>query len=1019
MSVKKFKFISPGVFINEIDNSALPAVPQRIGPLVIGQTRRGPAMKPIKISSFSEFINVFGTPAPGVPSSDVYRNGAGNETSPSYAAYAAQAWLENNSPITVVRLLGEQHSDATTTGFAGWQTPTKVQSTDTTITNQGGAYGLFLINSSSTDFAGLLGGDDDKLNTTPQTGALAAIFYTKGGAAIRLSGALRQASAGDGSGNSASAGKFYQSSGAHHKFTLEVVQANSTEKFTFNFNENDPDYIRKVFNTNPTLLNSDINSTTKAYFLGETYDQFIKAQVGSGGAGGSTHGIILQLHNENIAFAEHRHGHQAAQSGWVISQHLGAPEEYNAAIMPKLFKFHTRKAGVYEMHNLKISIEDIKPARNDKNPYPTFSVSLRVVSDTDAKIKEVERFSGCNLNPNSSNYIARRIGDKFIDFDSVQRRNKEYGKFDNQSDFIRVEMDPDLDANGPEDPSLVPFGFFGPPRFKGFAIVGPSASAGLTHNAGYFNFGASHSTTDGSNIYNNTGSAELPVAHLHDNVYLLTGSSSGTGKPAIDELGFTGSFLFPTIQLRVSSSEDGLPSNSKAYHGLRVTRTAASSIYDHSLIDIVRPFPDSDLNGDAPSIFANYSNLPANMEIPVIFSLDDVHQSKTAAGGLSTHVHAHSSGSRSRGHSISALASGITKGGTTKTGWEATVLFGADRFTMPLFGGFDGLNILEKDPFGNHILTPGGVSATEISSYAYNTVKQAMDIVSDAEEVEYNILLAPNVTDPTLTQHLVDIAEDRGDALAIIDIEGDFTPAAESTLSYKNRIGSVENAVKKMKDRLVDSSFAACYYPYVQIVDRLSNNLVFVPPSVVALGTLSNSEAQEKLWFAPAGFNRGGLSSGQAGLPVVGITQKLSKTERDQLYDVNINPIASFPSEGIVVFGQKTLQAVPSALDRINVRRLLIFLKKEISRIANNILFDQNAQVTWNRFTGAVEPFLRGVRAGLGLEDFKIVLDETTTTPDLIDRNILYAKIFLKPTKSIEYIAIDFNISNQGAAFDD
>ena len=222
-----------------------------------------------------------------------------------------------------------------------------------------------------------------------------------------------------------------------------------------------------------------------------------------------------------------------------------------------------------------------------------------------------------------------------------------------------------------------------------------------------------------------------------------------------------------------------------------------------------------------------------------------------------------------------------------------------------------------------------------------------------------------------------------------------------------------------MKDRSIDSSYAAAYFPWVQILDPIADRLVYTPPSVVALGTISNSENKSELWFAPAGFNRGGLTSGAAGVPVVGITQKLTSKQRDTLYEANINPIASFPSEGIVVFGQKTLQVTPSALDRINVRRLLIFLKKEVSRIANGILFDQNVQVTWNRFTGKIEPFLRSVQTGLGLTEFKVVLDSSTTTPDLIDRNVLYAKIFLKPARAIEYIAIDFNISNTGAAFDD
>ena len=161
------------------------------------------------------------------------------------------------------------------------------------------------------------------------------------------------------------------------------------------------------------------------------------------------------------------------------------------------------------------------------------------------------------------------------------------------------------------------------------------------------------------------------------------------------------------------------------------------------------------------------------------------------------------------------------------------------------------------------------------------------------------------------------------------------------------------------------------------------------------------------------------MTGGAAGVPVVAVTEKLTSEDRDKLYEANINPIASFPSEGIVVFGQKTLQVTPSALDRINVRRLMIYIKREISRIASGILFDQNVPATWARFTNQVEPLLASVKSRLGLTEFRVVLDETTTTPDLIDRNILYAKIFLKPARSIEFIAIDFNITRTGAAFVD
>jgi phage tail sheath protein FI len=270
---------------------------------------------------------------------------------------------------------------------------------------------------------------------------------------------------------------------------------------------------------------------------------------------------------------------------------------------------------------------------------------------------------------------------------------------------------------------------------------------------------------------------------------------------------------------------------------------------------------------------------------------------------------------------------------------------------------------------------------------------------------------------------MLDTARSRADCLAIIDIDGGYVPPADRS-SYGNdsdsaNQGKASTAANNLRSRQINNSYGTAYYPWVQVRDPDSGIRFFSPPSVAALGTYAYSQAQSEIWFAPAGFNRGGLTEGAAGIPISGISERLTSKDRDKLYENNINPIASFPAEGLVVFGQKTLQSTRSALDRVNVRRLMIFVKKEISRISSQLLFDPNTQVTWDRFTGQVRPLLQSVKTRLGLEDFKVVLDKTTTTPDLVDRNVMYAKIFLKPTRAIEFIALDFIITNTGASFDD
>ena len=326
-----------------------------------------------------------------------------------------------------------------------------------------------------------------------------------------------------------------------------------------------------------------------------------------------------------------------------------------------------------------------------------------------------------------------------------------------------------------------------------------------------------------------------------------------------------------------------------------------------------------------------------------------------------------------------------------------------------------------SEPLRNTLMTVG---STETTSYVYNTYRQAIEMAAEQGNLDINLATVPGLTNQSLTERLITNCEERGDVLAIVDLENDYVPRYERTLTTElgeaANIGDVDDAISTLKDRNLNSSYGCAYYPWVLVRDTTTTGQnVWLPPSVVALGVMGNSETNGELWFAPAGFNRGGLSEGAAGVNVIGVRQKLSSKERDKLYEQNINPISSFPAEGVVIFGQKTLQVTKSTLDRINVRRLLIFLKKEISFAASRILFDQNVPATWARFVARVKPLLENVQARFGLTDFKLVLDDTTTTPELIDRNIMYAKIFLKPARAIEFIALDFIITSTGASFEE
>jgi phage tail sheath protein FI len=247
----------------------------------------------------------------------------------------------------------------------------------------------------------------------------------------------------------------------------------------------------------------------------------------------------------------------------------------------------------------------------------------------------------------------------------------------------------------------------------------------------------------------------------------------------------------------------------------------------------------------------------------------------------------------------------------------------------------------------------------------------------------------------TQISSVVSNAQDRGDNIAVVDM-----------VPYGTALTSVTSQALSM-----DTSYGATYWPWVQTADPDSGNAVWAPASTLIPAVYAFNDNSTEAWFAPAGFNRGGLST------VVRAERKLTQGDRDSLYQGNVNPIATFPNQGVVVFGQKTLQKKASALDRVNVRRLLITVKDYISQIADNLVFEQNTIATRNSFLSQVNPYLTSVQQRQGLYAFKVVMDDSNNTADVIDRNQLVGQIYLQPTKTAEFIYLDFNLTPTGATF--
>ena len=343
-------------------------------------------------------------------------------------------------------------------------------------------------------------------------------------------------------------------------------------------------------------------------------------------------------------------------------------------------------------------------------------------------------------------------------------------------------------------------------------------------------------------------------------------------------------------------------------------------------------------------------------------------------------------------------------GGTKAFGYELTGSLSSDmnkrQFSVSFQGGFDGIAPTVSIDKGTDISSGNSQGFNLSTSTAAGSVAyvKAIASVSNPDDFDINLVSVPGIVrrhHSYVFDKAVDMCEAREDCFFIGDVVG-----AGDTISQAIEQGNA-----------IDSNYVGTYYPWVKTIDSRTNKLISVPPSVLMPGIYASNDAVAAEWFAPAGLNRGGI------VGAISVLNRLTHAERDELYEGKINPIAQFPGEGIVAFGQKTLQDKASALDRINVRRLMIKVKKYIASTSRYLVFEQNTSTTRGKFLNTVNPYLEGIQQRQGLYAFRVVMDESNNTPDVIDRNILAGQIFLQPTKTAEFIVLDFNILPTGASF--
>jgi len=764
----------------------------------------------------------------------------------------------------------------------------------------------------------------------------------------------------------------------------------TTEKktlLTASFDVQSPDYFPNVFNTDPFKLEQE------GHLLYAHYDVHPNMAVitGSGvtaqshkslgGTLGSHADIAFLLTGSNARgatsnlnnvpdYEDFKDRFSHAETSYLLSQND-----------KDLFKLVALSPGEGISNKIKYSIENLKPGNLTKNQYASFDLIIRELEDTDDSRVPLETYRNINLDPSSDRYIGRVIGDNnvFFDFDSNPETQKILveGSHPNRSKYVRVVLGSDVTNKNIEVTEL-------PIGFRGHKHLVTSGS-----NLSPIPNGVSNSTnTDG--IYS-------------DEPFMGTDLHQRVVEPPIpyrENL---------TIGTGLNKKVDA-----RFYWGTQTSRKIDPSdpnklaSFDKSFFSFTKHFPTHRKDTTA---FAVASDTFNNNK----FSLLNI-KVRTGSDGLADPDMWISASYSRNGSGLTEVPADKTRGlkiDEAKNDLDRVANRKYLKFTGFFQGGFDGSNIFNKDKqrFLNNAAkreiddttNQGGVAGPTVSAY-----RKAVDIMESKSDVDIQLLAIPGARHSSITDYAISAIENRFDAVYIMDIE-EKDQVDSVVTSSADQVVSVTNTVKSFKNRGLDTSFAAAYFPDLNVVDPTTRAIVQAPPSVAVLGAYSLNDKLGHPWFAPAGFSRGALNA------VDNTSVYLNRDNLDDLYDADINPIASFPGTGITIWGQKTLLQNQSALDRVNVRRLLIDIRRKVRNIANSLLFEPNREETLERFSALVNPILQRVQTLSGVERYKVVIDTSTTTQADVENNTIRGKIYLQPTRTVEFVALDFVVTNAGS----
>lgn len=1058
-------FKSPGFFEREIEIISRPQVSKTVTPAgIVGTAQKGPAFVPTYISNTDEFFRLFG---------DANRN--------MYSGYAVSEYFSNNptGSVSFCRVLGTGlNSSSKTHQYSGFKLDaTRIAAGDVAgdAERAKGAVHFIVANHKLNSAEHLVNGyfnDNDSIKTNldsdPSDNNLAddtaddtkiqlvrAVIFTASNILIRI-GATNESF----DTNPDVINNDVASSSVSGRFKLFLVNKNNNTKFseyTVSLDESSADYISKVLNTD------SFSFTEKGHYL---YADFPVEE------------LLASTSAENVAvltgkdaggyldaYGDFESRYSAPKTTMFISQPFGE-KEYD------LFRFESLDDGSYASGKYKISIVGLRASTETNYKFGTFGVQLRDMMDTDDNPVVYEAYSNLSLDPNASNFISRVIGDQklFLNLDTDSEDEKRLvreGTFPNKSTRIRVVVSNDV-LRGEIPEESLPFGFRGIPTLKTTSTLkdGRSSDTSAANSLLTGKDAANILFAAAADNSNKLGYSMIPPMPYRFKV--TKGSMQNTSNAWFQKyLGqvfsdtdvkltsenVQTSFYWGLKNTKIKTIEN--PNNATQADFNRcvlsltkflgketssvLTQDEESDIINNNKFSLAKvAFAQenvSDISGPLTDVFLEAVYI-RNADVgSVIYDSvkNKIHMSKTVDPFS---VEATNGAKDIRATFASLLAEDAVK--FNKYNLMA-------KFTAPFYGGFDGLNILDRDDYymtdkststeeGGHANEGGyssGLAATSgedpmqgvgVVNNGVMSYKNAIKLMTDEMVVTNNILVVPGIRESLITDYAARRVKSYGKAIYLMDIphyDKDAARIYTTSLGLSSGRPDVDITTSVFDAREVNSSYVATYFPDVVMQDigddpegRVTNlRSIKVPSSVVALGALAKTDSTGTPWFAPAGFSRGALAN------VVSTDVRLNSADRDTLYEGRINPIANFPNNQFVIFGQKTTQIARTALDRVNVRRLMVRIKSEIEKIAQRLLFEQNDTQTRNRFISSASSILQQIQINQGIEGFRVIMDDTNNTQEDVENNRLNGKIIVIPTRAVEYIAMDFVITNSGVEF--